>query len=196
MLYFIFSFLLFFSLLFWAMWLKGSWCPGRVSGLSPWGGRAKQDIRPPETSWPHIISSARAVPETSVSRLRPRPLNNQQAAVLDTPCQTTSKTGTQPHPLAETLPKIIISSEIPQNTPPDMVLPTRKITYSLIQQNTGTSPLHQEAYTTHWTNLTHWGQTLKTMGTTNLWPAHRRPQTEEVKQTEKTEKYAGDIWAK
>ena len=53
------------------------------------------------------------------------------------------------HPLAERLPKIIISSQTPQNTPPDMVLPTRKTRSSHIHQNTGTSPLHQEAYTTH-----------------------------------------------
>ena len=52
----------------------------------------------------------------------------------------TSKTGTQPHPLAERMPKIIIRSQIPQNTPPDVVLPTRKTRSSLIHQNTGTSP--------------------------------------------------------
>ena len=85
----------------------------------------------------------------------PDPLNDQQATVLDTLCQTTGKTGTQPHPLAERLPKIIIRSQTPQNTPTDAVLPTRKTRSSLIRQNTGTSPLHQEAYTTHWNNLTH-----------------------------------------
>ena len=108
----------------------------------------------------------------------PAPLNDQRATVLDTLCQTTSNTGTQPHPLAERLPKIIIRSQTPQNTPRDMVLPTRKTRSSFIHQNTGTSPLHQEAYTTHWTNLSHWGQTPKTMGTTNLQPAKRRPQTQ------------------
>ena len=108
----------------------------------------------------------------------PAPLNNQEAIVLDTLCQTTSKTGTQAHPLAERLPKIIIRSQTPQNTPPDMVLPTRKTRSSLIHQNTGTSPLHQEAYTTHWNNLSHWGQTPKAMGTTNRQPVKRRPQTQ------------------
>ena len=107
----------------------------------------------------------------------PAPLNDQQATVLDTLCQTTSKTGTQLHPLAERLPKII-RSQTPQNIPPDMVLPTGKTRYSLIHQNTGTSPLHQEAYTTHWTNLSHWGQTPKTTGTMNLQAAKRRPQTQ------------------
>ena len=111
-------------------------------------------------------------------RLDPAPLNDQQAIVLDTLCQTSSKRETQPHPLAERLPKIIIRSQTPQNTPPDMVLPNRKTRSSLIHQNTGTSPLYQEAYTAYWTNPSHWGQTPKTTGTTNIQPAKRRPQTQ------------------
>ena len=50
----------------------------------------------------------------------PASRNHQQATLLGTLCQTTSKTGTQPHPLAERLPKIIISSQTPQNTAPDV----------------------------------------------------------------------------
>ena len=88
------------------------------------------------------------------------------------------KLGRQPHPLAERLPKIIISSQTHQNTPPNAVLPIRETRSSLIHQNTGTSPLHQEAYTTYWTNLTHWEQTPKTMGTMNVQPVKRRPQTQ------------------
>ena len=68
------------------------------------------------------------------------PLNDQQATMLGTLCQKTSKTGTQPHPLAERLPKIIIRSQTPQNTPPDVDLPNRKTRSRLIHQNTGTSP--------------------------------------------------------
>ena len=56
----------------------------------------------------------------------------------------TSKTGTQPHPLAESLPKIIIRSQTLQNTPSDMVLPTRKTRSSLIHQNTGTVPSNRK----------------------------------------------------
>ena len=100
--------------------------------------------------------------------------NGQQAAVLDTQCQTTRKTGTQSHPLAERLPKIILSSQTPQNTPPDAALPTRKTRSSPTHQNTGTSPLHQEAYTSHRINLTHWEQIPKTTGTTNLQTVKRR----------------------
>ena len=111
-------------------------------------------------------------------RQDPAPLRDQQATVLDTLCQTTSKTGTQPHPLEERLPKIILSTQTPQNTTPDLDRPTRKTRSSLILQNTGTSPLHQEAYTAHWTNLSHWGQTPKETGTMNLQPVKRRPQTQ------------------
>ena len=73
-------------------------------------------------------------------RQDPAPLNDQQSTVLDTLCQTTSKTGTQPHPLPERQPKIIIWSQIRQNTPPDVDLLTRKTTSGLIHQNTGTVP--------------------------------------------------------
>ena len=44
------------------------------------------------------------------------------------------------------LPKIIIRPQTTQNTPPDVDLPTGKTRSSLIHQNKGTSPLHQEAY--------------------------------------------------
>ena len=84
----------------------------------------------------------KVLPEVSISVLNTAPLNDQQATVLDTLWQTTSKTGTQPHPLAYRVPKIIIRSQTPQNTPPDVVLPTRKTRSNLIHQNTGTSPLH------------------------------------------------------
>ena len=66
--------------------------------------------------------------------------NDQQDTVLDTLCQTTSKTGTQPHPLAERLPKILIRSQTPKNTPTDVDLPTRKTRSTLSHQNTGTRP--------------------------------------------------------
>ena len=140
-----------------------------------WESRV-QDICPPETSQLHVISNCESSPRDLQLNANPALLNDQQATVLDTPCQTTNKTGTQPHPLAERLPKIIIRSQTPQNILLDVDVPTRKTRSNLILQNTGTSPLHQEAYTIHLTNLSHWGQTPKTMGTTNLQPAKRRPQ--------------------
>ena len=52
-------------------------------------------------------------------------------------------------PISKRLPKIKISSQTPRNTPLVAALPTRKTRSSLIHQNTDTSTLHQEAYTTH-----------------------------------------------
>ena len=89
---------------------------------------------------------------------------------------TTSKTGTQLNPLAERLPKIIIGSQTPQNTPPDVDLQTRKTRSSIIHQNTGTSPLHQEAYTTHWTKLSTGGrhQKQRELRSCSLWKGDQK----------------------
>ena len=108
-----------------------------------------QDTSPQETSQLNVISNGENLQRSPSQRQDPAPLKNQQATVLDTLCQTTSKTGTKLHPLAQRLPKIIIRAQTPQNTAPDVDLPTRKTRSSLIHQNTGTSPLHQEDYTTH-----------------------------------------------
>ena len=126
-----------------------------------------QDIGPPETTQLHI-SNNENLPEISISTPRPSSTQQQASYSAGHPCETTGKTGTQAHPLADRLPKIIIRSQTPQNTPADGDLPTRKTRSSLIHQNTGISPRHQEAYTTHGTNLSHWRQTPKTTGTTNL----------------------------
>ena len=108
-----------------------------------------QDIGQAENSQLHVISNGENLPKISISTARPSSTQRPAITVLDTLCQTTSKTGKQPQPLAERLPKIILRSQTPQNTPTDVDLPTRKTRSSLIHQNTGTSPLYQEAYTTH-----------------------------------------------
>ena len=56
--------------------------------------------------------------------------------MLDTLCKTIKKTGTQTHPLAEELSKIIISSQALQSTPMDVILHTRKTISMLNHQNT------------------------------------------------------------
>ena len=112
-------------------------------------GELSSVLHPPETSRLHVISKGESSPrDLHLNAKTQHPLNDQQATVQDTLCQSTSKTRTQPHPLAERLPNII-RSQASQNTPPDVVLPTRKTISSLIHQNTGTSPFHQEAYITH-----------------------------------------------
>ena len=133
------------------MWLTGSWCSDWVSGLRLGGGRAEFSTlvyqRPPQ---PHVIPNG----ESSPRDLHLNAKTQLHSTTSKLQCWTphTKQLARQEHnttPLAESLPKIILSSQTPQNTPPDMVLPTRKKTSSLIHQNTGTSPLHQEAYTSH-----------------------------------------------
>ena len=177
------------------MWWQDLCAPGIRAVPLRWESQL-QDIGPQETSQLHIISNRENLPEISVSTPRPSSTQQQARSSAGHPCQTTSNTGTQPHPLAERLPKIIIRSQTPQNTPPDMDQATRNTRSSLIHQITGTSPLHQETYTTHWTNFSHWGQTPKTTGTMNLQPAKRRPQIQEVKQNEKTKKHTADEGAR
>ena len=106
------------------------------------------------------------------------PPNCQQAPVLDTTCQTTSKTGTHPHPSTDRLPKVVLSSQTLQNTLFDTALPIRVKRFSSTNQRTGASPSHQETYTSSWTNLTHQGSGNRSKGTMNLQQAERRPQTQ------------------
>ena len=155
---FLFYFTLFYFIFFLSFFLPFilSYVDDRLFLLQP-GVRAVplrwesqvQDIGSPETSQLHVISNDKISQRSPFQRQDPAALNDQQATVLDTLCQTISKTGTQTHPLAERLSKIIIRSQTPQNTPLDVDLPTRKTRSRLIHQNTGTSPLYQEAYTTH-----------------------------------------------
>ena len=78
------------------------------------------------------------------------------APVLETSCQTTSKTEKQPHTSADRLSKIILSSQTPQTTL-DAALSFRGKRLSSTHQSAGTSLSHQEAYTSPWTKLTHQG---------------------------------------
>ena len=77
-----------------------------------------QDIGPP--------SNCESSPRDLCLNPKTQPRQQQQASLLDATCQTTSKTRTEHHPLAERLPKITLSSQTPQNTPLDTALPTRK----------------------------------------------------------------------
>ena len=76
---------------------------------------------------------------------------------LDTSLQTTSKTGAQPHPSVDRLPKVVLSSQTPKNTPPEEALVFRGKRLNATHQTAGTRPSHQDAYTSPWTNLTHQG---------------------------------------
>ena len=127
-----------------------AWASG-VGVLSPGCWTAREFLGPGNINW-HAHSWWYPYQHQD-----PALLNCLQAPVLDTSCQTTSKTGTQPHLSADSLPKVLLSSQKPQNTPPDVALPFRGKRFSSTHQRAGTSPSHQEAYTGTWTNLTHQG---------------------------------------
>ena len=137
-----------------------------------------QDVGLSENSWLQGILIGEISPGSLHLDSKTQPLNCLQSPVLDTSLQTTSKTGTQPHPLAERLPKVVLSLQTPQNTLPEVALPIRRTRSISTHQSAGTSPSYQEAYTSHWTNLTHWGQTPEARRTMTLQAAERRPQTQ------------------
>ena len=58
--------------------------------------------------------------------------------------QTTSKTETQPHVSADSLCKVILNSQTPQNTLSNAAPPIRGTRHSFIHQSVDTSPSHQE----------------------------------------------------
>ena len=163
--------------------MTGSWCSSQVSRLCLWGGRAKFRtlVHKRLVHWSKDLPAPRSVKQQKSPRdLHLNAKTQLHSTTSKLQCRTPyakqlARQEEKPHPFAERLPKIIRRPQTPQNTPPGVDLPTRKTRSSLIHQNTGTSPIHQEAYTTHWTNLSHWGQIPKTTGTTNLQPAKRRP---------------------
>lgn len=69
--------------------------------------------------------------------------------------QTTSRTGTQPHPSVDRVPQATLSSQPPISTPLNVALSTRGTGPSSNHQWAGSSPSHQEACTRPRTNLTH-----------------------------------------
>ena len=76
--------------------------------------------------------------------------------------QTTSRMGTHTHPSADRVPKAILSSQPPINTPLDTALPTRGTRPSSTHKWASTSPSHQKASTRSLrTNLTHEGRHQK-----------------------------------
>ena len=125
---------------------------------------------------------------------RSGPMQQPAGSSMKQPCsgQTTNRVGTQPHPSADRLPKVILSPLPALNTPLDTALPTKGIRPSSTHQWAGTSSSHQEACTpSRPVSLTR-GQTPKEKGTTVLQPEEQRPQTEKVRQNEMAEKDVPD----
>ena len=100
----------------------------------------------------HIFISASEVPKQQkdsitvfISTPRPNFTNCLQVLMLETSHQTTSKAGTQSYSSANWLPKVILSSQTPQNTPPDAALPIRWKRLGSTHQSLDTSLHHEEA---------------------------------------------------
>ena len=159
------------------LWLAGSsfqdrggaWVSG-VGALNPGCWTASELLAPGKNNWWELT-------QRSPSRIQDKaPTNCLQDPVLDASWQTTSKTGTQSHPSADRLHKVVLNSQTPQKTPPDMALAIRRTRYSSTHQNAGTSPSHQEAYPRTRTKCTYWGQTPEAKRTMTMKPEERRPQ--------------------
>ena len=103
--------------------------------------------------------------------------------------QTTSKMGTQPHPSADRLPKAILSSQPPINTPLDTALPTRGTRPT--SEQAPVPPTRKPAQASGPTSPTR-GQTPEARRATILQPAERRPQTQKIRQNETAEKCVSD----
>ena len=93
--------------------------------MSLWGGSAKsRTLEHQRIPDPKEYYSSRAHPEVSIST--PRLGSTQMPAVssLLLLFQTTRKTGTQTNPSGDRLPKVILTPQTPQNTPPNVALPS------------------------------------------------------------------------
>ena len=85
-----------------------------------------QNIGPLET-WLCIISNGESCPRDLHLNAKTQLHSTTSKLQWWTPhAKQLARQEHNPHPLAERLPKIIIRSQTPQNTPLDVVLPTRK----------------------------------------------------------------------
>ena len=126
------------------------------------------EVRPEALEWEHQVQDAGPLENSQPQRrliiesshgdlyLNPRPGSTQLPAAPSAGRLTPNnkQDSNTNHPSAHRLPKVILSSQTHQNTPPDTALLIRGKRLSSIHQNAGTSPSHQEAYTRHWTNPT------------------------------------------
>ena len=133
----------------------------------------RPEVGPEALEWEHRVQDAgplensqpqgRLITKSSHGGLylNPRPSSTQLPAAPSVGPLTTNKTGTQTHPSAHRLPKVVLSSQTPQNIPLDMALLFRGKRLSSTRQNADTIPSHQEACTRHWTYPTTRGREQK-----------------------------------
>ena len=131
--------------------LMGSWFTNQKLGLSLWVGV----LSPGRWTTRVLLISSSIISEKNHKSLHPnpRPSTTQLSAAPSAGCltQRISKTGTQSQAAAGRLP----------TDTPNTALPINRKKLTPTDQNAGTSPSQHEAYTSHWTNLTHQGQRLE-----------------------------------
>ena len=103
------------------------------------------------------------------------------------PGQTTRRIGTQTHPLAKRLPKVVLRSQPPLNTLLDMALLTRGNPTPPTTGQAPAPPTRKPAQAAGPTSPTR-GQATEARGTTTLQAVERRQQTQKIRQNEMREK--------
>ena len=179
--WFIFLFVFFLSFVF--LWTHCAVCgllvpqPGVGPGPPLWEHQV-QDTGPPENSQAQGIltgmHSSRGI------HLDTKTWLHLTACRLQcwTPHTKNRKTGTESQPSADRLPKVVLTSQTPQNTPPDTALPIRGKRLSSTHQRTGwclpVPPTRKPTQGPGPISPTR-GQTTEERGTMTLQPAERRP---------------------
>ena len=151
--------------------------PGVRAGPLRWESQL-QDTGPQETYQLHVISNGEISQRSPSQCQDPAPLNDQQATVLDTLCQTTSKTGTQPHPLAERLPNFKIRPQTPKTHHQTWTWPPERQDPASSTRIQAVVPPNRKPIQPTEPTLANGDRQQKKPEATNLQPLKRRPQTQ------------------
>ena len=134
----------------------GSWFTNQKLGLSLWVGV----LSPGHWTTRVLLTPSSIIGENSHKslHLNPRPSTTQLSEVPSAGCLTQRISKQEHSPKQQQAGR----PQIPQHTPPHTAPPISRKKLTSTGQNAGTSPSQHEAYTSHWTNLTHQGQRWET----------------------------------
>ena len=157
-----------------AMWPEKFWSSCKRSELNPRQETQVQDFGTSENSQTH---------GTVIDEIPPKKFHNYTETKLHPKasklqCRTphaNPPARTQPCTLTDRRPKTTSNPQTLPNSLLHTALPSRKMRWSAIHQNTGTNPPNQETFTRHWCNHTHREQTPQLRRTMPLQPSERRP---------------------
>ena len=155
------------------------------SAVTHWRGK-DTGARGPREYW-----LAWALPEVTILASRPGPTRQPTGSSASTPQANQQDRNTAP-PSADRLPKAVLSSQPPLNTPIDTALPSRETQPSSTHQRAGTSPSHQEACTSPGPTSPTRGQTPETRRATVLQPAEGDHENRKLEKNEMAEKHVPD----